>query len=102
INTYWEDIRDSGQTDGCSAAQPTIPTDYALPEGTTIENQTLELVIELVNTGLGLTRQGWTQFNTACNSSNPLDFVEAGLQSARSALASFELARDQLNTLVGS
>lgn len=99
LNSYWEDIRERGQSDGCVAAQPAIPDDYTLSGDATPtrEGESLSLAVELVNTGLALTRQSWMQFNAACISADPQAAVEAGLQSANSALISFDLAQSALN-----
>ena len=101
LNTYWVDIRDTGSTAGCSSPVPTIPADYILSSELAGQNETLKLVVDVVNTGLGLTRQGWEQFTAACASGRPLDSVEVGLSGARSAIGSFTLAREQLAALLG-
>ncbi len=101
LNRYWEDIRDTGSTDGCSQPFPAVPENYVIPAELAGFSADLDLAVELVNTGLALTRQGWDQFIAACSSANPRESVDSGLQSARNATGSLNLAREQLNPLVG-
>ncbi len=101
LNSYWIDIRDTGATDGCSQPQPDIPANRTLAAELGDVPAQLTLAVDLVNNGLALLRQGWSQLQAACTSGDARAAVETGLNSARNASGSFELARDQLNALVG-
>ena len=100
LTTYWEDIRDTGSTDGCTLPVPAIPANYTLGEELGEVPAQLSLAVDLVNNGLALLRQGWGQLQTACSSADPRAMVEQGLPSARNANGSFDLAREQLNVLI--
>lgn len=93
LETYWNDVRNTGQTAGCSAIQPTIPSDYP-PLGPTDaeQNPALSQAISAVNLGLADVRTGWTHFTQACNSGSPQFSVNAGLQTTQSAQDNFNAA----------
>lgn len=102
LNQYWEDIRDTGSTDGCNQPVPSIPADYAPPSDVADLPEDIIISIGLTNTGLELLRQSWAQFTAACGSDNPRAAADAGIQSIRSANSSFDLVREQLNLLLAN
>jgi hypothetical protein len=95
---YWNDVRSSGGTGGCTQPQPPVPADYTLPPEAAAASQDLALAAGLVNTGLELLRQGWTQFQTACAAS-PAASLNAGLEKVNQISAAFSLASSQLDLL---
>lgn len=65
---YWEDVQDSGRTDGCSAARPEIPDNYTvLPEIDLQVSIQLSQAVTLINNGLAALRNGWNDFQSACS-----------------------------------
>lgn len=97
---YWNDVRSSGGTGGCTQPLPPIPADYSLPAEVAAAAPDLELAAGLVNTGLGLLRLGWAEFQTACAAS-PAASLNAGLKKVDQINWAFSNASEQLAKLRG-
>lgn len=98
LEQYWNDVRSGGTTGGCTQPLPDIPADYELPPEARAASQDLELAAGLVNTGLGLLRLGWNQFQAAC-AANPAASLSDGLQTVTNIRAAFSNARGRLDAL---
>lgn len=97
---YWNDVRSSGGTGGCTQPLPPIPADYSLPAEVAAAAPDLELAAGLVNTGLGLLRLGWAEFQAACAAS-PAASLNAGLEKVSQINSAFSTASEQLDELRG-
>jgi hypothetical protein len=90
---YWEDVQQSGSTDGCSAARPTIPDNYVvLPEVDLRASVQLSQAVTLINNGLAALRDGWRDFQTHCDRGDMLSGLEQGYNLARATATSFDSA----------
>ena len=90
--TFWEGVSNNPVNSGCNNPVPPVPADYALPDVDASASSDLKLGVDLYNTGLALTRQGWDLIATACASGNLMDTREAGLMTTANANISFESA----------
>ncbi len=100
LEQYWSDVRSAGTTGGCTQPLPAIPANYELPEDAAAASPELDLAKNLVNTGLGLLRLGWDQFQAACAAGLAAGLND-GLRSVDNIKAAFSTAASQLDALRG-
>lgn len=100
LEQYWNDVRSAGATGGCTQPLPAIPADYELPADAAAASPALDLAKNLVNTGLGLLRLGWNQFQAACATGLAAGLND-GLRSIDNIKAAFSTAAGQLDALRG-
>jgi len=90
---YWQEVQSSGTTSGCEATRPSIPQNYiVLPEIDVAVSEELHQAVNLINIGLNALRDGWREFQTACDAGNMQGRVATGLPFAEAADAAFENA----------
>ena len=100
LEQYWSDVRSAGTTGGCTQPLPAIPANYELPADAAAASPELDLAKNLVNTGLGLLRLGWDQFQAACAAGLAAGLND-GLRSVDNIKAAFSTAASQLDALRG-
>lgn len=94
---YWSDLRESGTLSGaCSSPLPAIPENYTLPSQDAVASDALRQAVDMINSGLNLTRSGWAAFMNACQSSNPLQNYQVEYTSVQNALINFNNASSLL------
>ena len=81
----------------CTALQPEIPADIALPAGFAETEPALAQARDWINTGLATLRESWTYWRTGCTSGDLANRVNTGLQSVLVAKTAFDTAREFLN-----
>ncbi|MBK8023606.1 MAG: HEAT repeat domain-containing protein [Chloroflexi bacterium] len=97
---YWEDVGNTGETAGCSI--PTVPD---TPEEVNIDPSDLSAspelarAVDLINSGLTAIRDGWVDFQFACNSRNLMGELPSKLATARAAQSAFGAARTLLDAV---
>lgn len=101
LRTYWENVRDTGETIGCSRPVELIPEDHELPENYGIWNTDLQNAAELTNGSLALVRDSWEQFTTACTEGTLSESVDVGLLLVDLAEQASNEAEQSLNELSG-
>ncbi len=92
MKTFWDGVSNNPVNSGCNNPVPPVPDDYVLPDLDANASSDLKLGVELYNTGLGLTRQGWALIATACANGTLMDSRETGLMTAANADISFSSA----------
>jgi hypothetical protein len=99
---YWTDVTVSGSTGGClNLPAPILPEDYTLPaEDLAIAPPELIQAVDGFNLGMGLSRQSWQSFATACAEGTLEEVVAVQLLTAQTAQDAFDSAATQLNTLI--
>lgn len=93
---YWEDVRQSSVTGGCSVS-PDIPENYVLPPEDAAASPNLVNAVTLINQALTSTRENWTDFIFACSSQNLFGVVTAELPQAQTALEAFRAGQTYLD-----
>jgi hypothetical protein len=80
---------------------PILPEDYTLPaEDLAIAPPELIQAVDGFNLGMGLSRQSWQSFATACAEGTLEEVVAVQLLTAQTAQDAFDSAATQLNTLI--
>ncbi len=101
LNQYWTEVRDTGNTRGCSQEQPVIPEDYVLPENIIVQSPELVSATEQVNTGLRAARDGWAYFDRSCKNGAVAGNYQVGLSTTDLATLAFNEATRILDALTG-
>lgn len=100
---YWSDVQNFGQTGGCTAAAPAVPSfDIFIPEIDFQASPDLRDAVQLITNGLAALRTGWTNFQFACNSRSLTTVAAARLQDARVASDAFNTANLMLQGVQNS
>jgi hypothetical protein len=99
LQTFWEGASASPDAAGCNEPIPEIPDDYVVPPNVRITAD-LQLAIDLVNSGLAFTRQGWSLKQQACTAGDLLNNRENGLMLVTNAQISFDSAETKLNQVL--
>lgn len=95
---YWTDVKQSGDTGGCTAPAPAIPENYTvLPEIDLQVSVQLRQAVTLINNGLGALRSGWHDFQTACTNGTLAASADNGYNWALNTQTSFQSARPLLD-----
>jgi hypothetical protein len=97
LETYWTDFRDSGVTQGCISGAPSIPEDYVLPEEFAAFEPDIQTAVNLINTGLQLSRDSFGTFQRACAAGTLAASVDAGLESIAAIRSSYIVAEQLLD-----
>jgi hypothetical protein len=100
LAVYWNDAALAGATSGCEEPVPAIPADYDLPPGETYPPELTNAVVQ-IKIGLGLLRQGWQLFETACANNTLSDNALQGADVAQTATNAFNNANTLLVELQG-
>ena len=99
---YWTDVQNSGSTTGCDTMPPTVPSDDVfIPDIDFQASPNLREGVQLINSGLSALRDGWLNFQTACNSNtmNQLDVLNRNLANAQVAASAFDAAEIKLEAV---
>lgn len=99
LAAFWEGASDNLAASGCNEPTPTIPENYVVPPNVRITAD-LQLAVDLINSGLAFTRQGWDLKQSACASGDLLNNRESGLMLATNAGISFDSAETKLNQVL--
>lgn len=97
LNAFWEGVSDNVVASGCNEPVPAIAENYILPESDAQASVNLKLSVDLLNTGLAFTRQGWDLRQTSCAASDLLNNRETGLTLAINARIAFDNAETTLS-----
>jgi len=77
----------------CSIVTPPIPDDYVLPPGYGALNPTLGQATDYINSGLSVTRNGWSYFRESCaQGTMTQERIQTGLSAIRNAQDLFNAA----------
>ncbi|MDX2161939.1 MAG: HEAT repeat domain-containing protein [bacterium] len=101
LESYWQDVIRTGDTDGCRGRVPNIPAAYVLPDIDRAASPDLGQAVDLINSGLEAINTGWIDFTFACNSGNLRGAANRGVQNAQTAIAAFRTAVATLDQLRG-
>lgn len=100
---YWSDVQNFGQTNGCAVKPPTVPSfDIFIPEVDFQASPDLRDAVQLITSGLAALRNGWTNFQFACNARSLTSVAETRLQEARVAADAFNTANLMLQGIQNS
>jgi hypothetical protein len=99
LTRYWDDAGGdaSAQAGACLESAPPIPDDYVLPEVDGQASPQLKQVVDGLNTGLALLRQGWTLLQSACQQKTLTQNARAGQSVAQAAANAFTAAKGVLD-----
>lgn len=97
LETYWTDFRDGGVTQGCISGVPSIPEDYVLPEEFAAFEPDIQTAVNLINTGLQLSRDSFGTFQRACAAGTLEASVDAGLATITTIRDSYVVAEQLLD-----
>lgn len=93
LTSVWVSASQGSQAsieDLCRNTQiPTVPDDYRLPDGYAVLSPQFALATDYINTGLSLSRNGWTFFQDSCSQGMTTDRINTGLSIVRTAQDSF-------------
>lgn len=100
---YWRDVEETGDTGGCFEVVPEIPSDYRLEQRfVDTSNPALNALAQAVanlNLGLGLSRQSWAVFESACNDGTLRTSSAREVIRANTAKGAFDDATANLDTV---
>lgn len=94
---YWQDVEQTGSTEGCRAPAPPIPArDVFIEQVDLLASPDLRDAVTLIDSGLTTLRRGWVNFQQACNSGGLRDQLARGIADARLAVTAFDTASSLL------
>ncbi|GAB4511893.1 MAG: hypothetical protein OHK0046_10600 [Anaerolineae bacterium] len=97
LEQFWQDVVQTGETDGCRDAAPTIPDDIApLSADVLAALPELEQARQSVNLSLQLLRDGWTLFTNACSNGSLVASATGGVTYAQTVNAALNDAQSRL------
>lgn len=106
LNQYWTEVLNSGTTDGCSQVatlKQAIPANVELLPGEAEASPELVQAAEQINLGLQVLRDGYTNFEQACNEGDAslVALASASVTTSSAAQGAFDNANDLITIIRG-